>query len=251
MVIKVDFGRVFPGLIVLFVGLGLFVLWLILAIVSFFLFFIPGLQGVFAIVLNILLASVVLMGTGALVILTAVSGWGGREGWFGRIASKQAFRDQMRASERAGALVGLIFSLFVLLFFFENQVRGTGFFTSNFRLPEQILFYGTALFGAGVRIARALYGRRNTVRPLKALQGAVLTTSYFWFLAVFPFDFAHFPDLLPGLVQPAFFWLTNQVGALLLALGGIGGLGSLVYNSVLYSAVRSRMASGTAGPKLD
>lgn len=242
MTIRIDFGRVFPGLVILLVGVALFVLWLLLAFFAFFAFFIPGLHGVFYLALDILLASVVLMVTGGLLMLAGVSGWmhqpSGGWGWQRSAEDK----DRLSPGQRSGEVFSAIISFLILLFFIENQVKGTGFFTSRFGFTEQALFYGTWFVGAAVSIARASVGRRNPVRPVDALYGALLCVTALWLLKVFPFDFAHFPDLLPAVVRPAFFWLTNPVGAIVLVLGAVGGFASMLYNVVVYAVSSPRLA---------
>jgi hypothetical protein len=238
MTIRIDFGRVFPGLVILVIGVAFFVLWLLLVFVSFFAFFVPGLSGIFHIALDILVASLVLMGVGALMMFAGVSGWWSQpEAKWGRHGSRED-RDRLNPGQRTGEVFSVIISFLVLLFFFENQVKGTGFFTPRFGPTEQALFYGTWFVGAAVSLARAAYGRRNPVRPLDALYGAALLVTALRLLAVFPFDFSHFPDLLPGAVRFAFFWLTNPVGTIVLVLAAIGGFVSMVYNAVVYSLSR-------------
>ncbi|HVC27702.1 MAG TPA: hypothetical protein VND40_06025 [Nitrososphaerales archaeon] len=240
MTIRIDFGRLFPGLVILLIGVALFILWLLLVFVSFFAFFIPGLGGIFYLALDILVASVVLVGLGALIMLAGVSGWWSRSSvTWGRHGSVSD-RDRLMPGQRGGEVGSAFISFLILLFFIENQVKGTGFFTSRWGTTEQALFYGTWVVGALVSLARAAVGRRNPVRPLDALYGAMLAVTALWLLRVFPFDFAHFPDLLPAAVRPAFFWLTNPVGAIVLVLGAIGGFVSMVYNVVVYAVSRSR-----------
>jgi hypothetical protein len=239
MTISIDFGRLFPGLVILLIGVAFFVLWLLLVFVSFFAFFIPGLGGIFYLALDLLLASLVLMGVGGLIMLAGVSGWwhqsNVRWGSHGSVTR----RDRLNPGQRFGEVISVFISFLILLFFIENQAKGTGFFTSRFGPTEQDLFYGTWLVGAAVSLARAAYGRRNLVRPLDALYGAMIAVTALWLLKVFPFDFAHFPDLLPKAVRPALFWLTNPVGAIVLVLGAIGGFASMLYNGVVYAVSRS------------
>ena len=242
MTIRVDFGRIFPGLVILLIGVGFFVLWLLLVFVSFFAFFVPGLSGIFGIALDILIASLVLMGVGALIIFGGVSGWWRQsETQWGRYGSRAA-RDRLNPGQRSGEVFSVIISFFILLFFYENQVKGTGFFTSNFGPTEQALFYGTWVVGAVVSLARAVVGNMNPVRPLDAFYGLMITVTAIRLLTVFPLDFSHFPDLLPQAVRFAFFWLNNSVGAIILVLGAIGGFVSMVYNAVVYSLSRSSSA---------
>jgi len=248
LTIKIDIGRVIPGLLVFLIGVALFVLWFLLAVVSFFLYFVPSLHGVFFVVLDILVASLVLMAGGALMMLAAASGWRTVDDhfWFDDRSRHRASRDRMKAGERAGELFGLLISVLVVLFFVENQVRGTGFFTSKFGPLEELAFYGSAFVGFLVSIARATVGRRNAVRPLVIFQSGVLVVSSFWLLSVFPFDFPHLLDLLPNAIHPAFFWVTNPVGWVAILLVGLGSTASFLYNSVLYFTVQARLNSNPA-----
>lgn len=180
-------------------------------------------------------------------MLLGVSGWrqmdqGGW--WMGGRVTRQVDRDRLRAGQRAGEVFGVFVSFLVLLFFIENQVRGTGLFTSRFGLSDQALFYGTWVVGMLASLTRAAYGRRNAARPIDVLAGALLAVTSFWFLSAFPFDFSHFPDLLPASVRFAFWWVSNPVGKVALVLGGIGGLASMLYNAVMYAVVRSRQRYG-------
>jgi len=239
MTIRIDFGRIFPGLVLLLVGVGLFVLWLLLVFVSFFAFFVPGLGGIFYVALDILVASVVLIGVGGLVVLAGTSGWWTRSSvTWGRHGSAWD-RDRMMPGQRGGEVVSVFISFLILLFFVENQVKGTGFFTSRWGPAEQALFYGTWLVGAVVSLARAGVGRRNPVRPLDAFYGAMLVVTALWLLRVFPFDFAHFPDLLPSFIRFAFAWISDPVGRVILVLAAIGGFASMLYNAVVYAVSRS------------
>jgi hypothetical protein len=239
MTIRIDFGRIFPGLVLLLVGVGLFALWLVLVFVSFFAFFVPGLGGIFYVALDILVSSFVLMGVGGLVVLAGTSGWWTRSSvTWGRHGSVWD-RDRMMPGQRGGEVVSVFISFLVLLFFIENQVKGTGFFTSRWGPTEEALFYGTWMVGAIVSLARAAVGRRNPVRPLDALYGAMLAVTALWLLHVFPFEFAHFPDLLPGFMRFAFTWISNPIGRVFLVLGAIGGFASMLYNAVVYAVSRS------------
>jgi hypothetical protein len=249
--IKIDLGRIFPGILVLLIGVLLFFVWVVLALVSFFFFFLPGLQGIFYIALNLLVASLVIMAAGILVILSGTSGWmsggsqggvsGEGEGWFSGVVGRRLSKDRLRLSERAGEIIGVIFSLWIGLFLYENQLRGVPFFTPSFGQFEQFLFYGPLVVGAFISFIRAAYGRRNALRPLDVMQGVFWGVSAIWLLYVFPFDFGHFPDMFPSAIRFALTWVSDDVYRLLLAIAGIAGFASALYDSVLYSAVRSRM----------
>lgn len=247
MTLRIDLGRVFPGAIVLLVGVALFVFWLLLVFISFFAFFAPPLRDIFYVALYILVASIVLMASGGLLVLAGFSGWR-RTGWGGTLpGSSMSGRwdeDRLSPGQRAGEVFGVFISFLVLLFFVENQLQQTGFFTSRFGSTEQALFYGTWALGAAVSVGRAVYGRRNAVRPFDALYGMLLMITAVELLMVFPFDFGHLPDLLPSSLRFAFAWVSNPIAAVAFVLAALGGLASMVYNAVVFAVVRSGLQRG-------
>ena len=241
MRIRIDFRLILPGLIIFLIGLAFFALWLVLAVVSFFLFFIPATHGIFYVVLDLLVASLFLMAAGVLIALSGARGWWGT-GW-SRGTSEEAWKDRMKVSERVGEFIGIAISLLVILYFYQSQVTGTGFFTAAFRQPEQLAFYGPMVLGIAVSFIRGTYGRKNAVRPLQSFQGAVIAASCFWLFYTFPFEFTHLTALLPSFVQIPFWWISNPLGQVLLALGVLGGLISMTANAVRYAVVSRRLNS--------
>jgi len=243
MTIRIDFGQVFPGIVLIIVGVCLFVLWLLLVFVSFFAFFVPGLGGIFYIALDILVSSIVLMGLGALIMLAGVSGWWSKSSITWGTHTSAADKDRLTSGQRSGEVFGVIVSFLILLFFIENQLKGTGFFTSRFGPLEEALFYGSWVMGAIVSLARAAIGGRNAVRPLDALYGAPLVVTGLMLLRVFPFDFSHFPDLLPQAARFAFSWVSDPIGRIALVFMAIGGFANMLYNAVVYAVSRSTFAN--------
>lgn len=246
MRIRIDFRLVLPGLLIFLIGLAFFALWLLLALISFFLFFIPPLHGIFYFVLDLLVGSLFLMAAGAIIALSGARGWWG-EGW-SRGSSEEASKDRMRTSERAGQFIGVLVSLLVLDYFYQSQVSATGFFTSAFGQTEQLAFYGPMVLGILVSIIRGIYGRRNAARPLQSFQGGVIAVTAFWLLHVFPFDFTRLTALLPSFIQAPFWWISNPVGQILFFLAGIAGFISMVVHAVRYVSVKYLFASRKASP---
>lgn len=236
MGVKIDFGRVFPGLIIFLIGVGLFVLFILLAFLSFFLFFIPPLHGVFYLTLSVLVASLALMGLGVAFMIGGVRGiwnWSPKD-WNEARSGRDRWWDELNQSQRIGEVFGLLVSILFLLFFVENQTRATGFFTTKFGTVEELFFYGPWFLGFAASIANAAYGRKNAVRPLQAFRDGFTAISAFWLLSVFPFDFAHLPDLLPKAISWAFFWVGDDIGALVLLLIGVASVVGMCYNSIVY-----------------
>ncbi len=243
--IRVVFGRSFAGLLVFLIGLGLFILWIFLALLSFFFFFIPALHGFFYLTLGILLVSLVFIAAGALTMVLGAkipSGPRRVEAWSRGWARRQVRTDQLESSEKVGDLFAAVLMLLILAFFVQNQIRNTGFFTERFGVLEQVLFYGPGLISVLVSLSRAAYGRRNALRPYEAMNFLFVSVASFWLLSIFPFSFNQLDALFPLSVRPFFFWSNNTVGALLILLAGIAGLVSALYKLIVYSIVRAENA---------
>lgn len=159
---------------------------------------------------------------------------------------KEARKDRMKLSDRAGEIVGIIIIGLVALFFRVHQTEATGFFTSSFGPLEAALFYGSILIGVMAPLARLATGRRNAARPAEMLASLFWVASSAWLLAAFPFNFAHFGDVLPPIDWLRFLagLVTNDVGRVALILGIIGGIISIAFNAVLYISVKGLLRAG-------
>ena len=152
-------------------------------------------------------------------------------------------RDRMRAGERVGEVFGAVIALVVFLFLYGNQVRGVAFFAPSFGTLAEFYFYGPLFTGVVLSLTRAMYGRRNAVRPFDCLNMLFLAVAAFWLLSDFPFDFSSFGTLFPSSIQSAFGWLNNDIGRVPFALAGVFSLINMVYTAILYSAVRGHLRS--------
>jgi hypothetical protein len=240
--VKIDFGRVLPGLLLVVAGLVLIAVLLIVAVVAFLFSFISGLGGVAGLALELMLFPALLIAVGVVAVMTGVSWWG-RAGdtWFSGWAARRAMKDRLRISERTGELFGVVLAVIVFLFLYENQLRGAAFFTSSFGSLAQFFFYGPLFTGIILSFARGIYGRRNAVRPFDCLNMLFLAIAAFWLLSTFPFDFTQFGAMFPPQIQFAFGWLNNEIGRFLFALTAVVSLINMVYTGFLYSAVRGQL----------
>jgi hypothetical protein len=127
---------------------------------------------------------------------------------------------------------------FIALFFYTHQTEATGFFTSSFGGIEALLLYGAILIGMAGPVARFLTGRRNKSRPPELIASVFWIVASAWFLmVVFPFDFAHFADVVPDFLRVLISWITNDIARVLIAIGMVGGIVFIGVNSVLYIKV--------------
>ncbi len=249
MRIRVDFGRIFPGLVLLLAGLVLLVILVLVAALAFLFSFIGGAGTILGAALELTLIPAFLIVAGIVTILTGVSWWGkGGEGWFSRVARARASDDMLRVSQRAGEIIGVVVTLIVFVFLYENQLRGVAFFTQSFGAEEQFFFYAPLFAGVLLSLARATYGHRNGVRPFDSLNALFLAVAAFWLLSVFPFDFTHLGDMFPTSIQFLFGWLNNDIGRVLFAFAGVVSLVNCAYTSILFAYVRNQLYSVRARP---
>jgi hypothetical protein len=243
MKVRVDLGRVVPGLIFFLAGLLILFLLAIIAAVAFLFSFNPTAEWVLQGVLELTLIPALFIAAGVVTILTGVRWWGkGGTGWLSGVAEARARVDQMTIGQRAGELVGVGISLIIVLFLYANQLRGAAFFKPDFGATAQFYFYAPPIAGMALSFARAVYGRRNPIRPLDCVLAAFTAVAAFWLLSAFPFDFSLFGEMFPPSIQFLFWWVGDWAGRTVLFLVGVASGLNFIYTAVLYAAVRSRLA---------
>jgi len=169
--------------------------------------------------------------------------------WTEGVVKREAARDVMSMGQRLGEAVAIAFSLIVLLFFVANQVQDTGFFTSSFGAAEMVLFYGSLLFGMAAPMLRLFLGRRNKVRPVELISTGFFIVATSYLLYVFPFDFSHLADLLPGSIQFLLDWITNDIAEALFGLAIVVATFASVWMAFLYVMVRDWLIRNPPSPK--
>jgi len=239
LTVRVDFGRVVPGIVLIVGALVSIAILGVVATVSYLFSFISFWNGVLQVSLMLMPIPALILALGVVVTVTGVSWWGG---WWGSSwASVRAAQDRLRISQRVGELIGVGVTLIVFSFLYGNQLRGAAFFTSQFGFEAQFLFYAPLFTGIVLSLGRAFYGRKNAVRPLDSVNALFLAFAAFWLLSLFPFDFTQFGSLFPAGVQGAFFWLNNDIGRALFLIAGVCSVINFLYTAVLYVAVRSEL----------
>ena len=162
--------------------------------------------------------------------------------WAEGVIRKEVARDKLRTGERFGEAIGIVLSFLVLLFFIENQVQDTGFFTSAFGTTEMVLFYGCLVLGMFAPLLRLFLGRRNQVRPADIFAGAFFVVATSYLLWVFPFDFSHLADLFPESMQFLLDWISNDVAVILFSLAIVVSLIVAIWTAFLYVSVKEWMS---------
>jgi len=160
-------------------------------------------------------------------------------GWFGRRVSRWYNKDHEKPGERAGEVFAVIAISLVTFYFVSSQIDKIGFFTSSFGNIETFLFYLPVPLGMAVCFIRLFTGRKNPARPLDSIDAAITGIACLWFFVVFPFDFTHLGDLLPGQIQFLADWIPNYVARAVFLIGGFGSLFNAVYTPMIYLVVRA------------
>jgi hypothetical protein len=66
-------------------------------------------------------------------------------------------------------------------------------------------------------------------------------------MVVFPFNFAHFADIVPDFLRFWVSWITNDIARVLIAIGMVGGIISVGIKTVLYIKVRAFLLQQQSG----
>jgi hypothetical protein len=170
-----------------------------------------------------------------------------RPSWWHRKVVKDADRDRLRLGERIGNIIAMFFIVLFVVILINIQVQDYGFFTTKFGPLEELLFYGSLLFGLIPSFIRAATGRRNLGRLADLFGSALFIGVAVYLLMTFPFDFTRLLDLLPSTIRPGFSWFTNDLVRLLLELAIVVSVISLAYNAILYVSVRKELRTRRGG----
>jgi hypothetical protein len=125
-------------------------------------------------------------------------------------------------------------------FFAYHQFANTGFFTAAFGSAEMFSLYGPILLSFAAPVIRALSGRKNSARPFEAATSLFLAMGSLWLFIVFPFNFSHLADILPGVIRIILSWITNDIGRLVLILQVIIGAITALLTILKYFSIRRK-----------
>ncbi len=154
--------------------------------------------------------------------------------------------DALAPAQRLGELVSVVALLLLFGFFALHQFRHTGFFTAGFGSLEMLALYGPIIVAIAAPLVRAASGRRDPARPLEAAANLALAFGSLWLLIVFPLNYAHLADVLPGIIRPLLAWITDNIARIVLLLQVVIGPISAALNTWRYVSA-PRRASAHAG----
>lgn len=151
--------------------------------------------------------------------------------------------DKLSVDDRLLSLVVVMFFPLILFYFVAHQVLSTGFFIATFGILEMIMLYGSLLFWI-TTCAVLLLEFKDFSRNIDSFGGlAFAAVAFFWLFLVFPFDFAHFANVLPTVLRFLVQWISNIFARVLLFLGFILHSFLAVLAGTLRVKVRKELAS--------
>jgi hypothetical protein len=149
-------------------------------------------------------------------------------------------KEYMTPSQRFGEVISLIISGLIIGYFLRLWTIDAGFFTSAFGPPEQYWFFGPMILSLAAPLVRMLVGRRNPARPFEMVTDVLMALGAIWLLRVFPFDFSHLGDALPGNLPALLNWVPNWLGKVGMALQVVGGVIGAIAATVQFMKVSLR-----------
>jgi hypothetical protein len=154
-------------------------------------------------------------------------------------------KDRIEGPNIIGEVVALVFTSSLLWFFVAHKLEDTGFYTDEFGMLEMALLFSAGGFAVALAALRIIIRRRNVLRPLDVAHFALFVIAHAVLLARFPFDFGYVADALPSFLQWTVDWMNDTIGAIILALGIVGGIAGAFVTLLTYLGVREELLSST------
>lgn len=160
--------------------------------------------------------------------------------WFSR-AKAEADKGIPRG-ERGFGIALVVINILMILYFTSHQMRSTGFFTDSFSTLEMFFLYGYSVFWIISAGLEGVLGRRLLSRLFDVFGGVIFGgICIIWLLAVFPFEFSNFADVLPNSIRFLLGWISNDIAKAIMMLGIIIHLGAAIYCPIAYKFVDKKI----------
>ena len=134
-------------------------------------------------------------------------------------------------------------SVLMILYLAAHQIWSTGFFTSAFGTVEMIMLYGSWIAWIITSGLEGVLGQRLLSRLFDTFGGIIfIAVATAWLIAVFPFDFTYFADVLPDFLRFSVQWISNDIARILMVLYTIAMGIAAVYAPIGYKFIRIKRA---------
>jgi hypothetical protein len=159
-----------------------------------------------------------------------------QENWFSR--AKAEANKGVPNNERVTGIVLVVACSLVILYFVFNQMESTGFFTPKFGALEMFFLYGSLVAWIITGSLDGIFGQRLLSRLFDVFGGIIfIAISLVWLTIIFPFDFSHFPDVLPSSLRFLVQWISNDIAKGIMVLGTILLVVAEIYSPIAYKFV--------------
>jgi tetrahydromethanopterin S-methyltransferase subunit F len=162
-------------------------------------------------------------------------------GGLDRHFAKEAKKDRLKSSDRAGNVIGAICTLVFALYFVVLYNSGSEFFASDITNVELTLFFWVVFYGIAPSLMKAILGKKNVTRPLEVIVSLSTLIALALYLSSFPFDFNHLGDSLPESLEFLVSWIDNGIARFAMWLGVIVSVVMIPYTLMLYFGVRKKL----------
>jgi hypothetical protein len=163
--------------------------------------------------------------------------------WISAVGSKEVKKDRIEGPNIIGEIAGLVFITSLLWFFVAHKLEDTGFYTDDFGALEMTMLFSAGGLAVLLAVLRIIIRRRNLLRPLDIASFLLFAVAHAVLLARFPFDFEFVADVLPSFLQWTVGWMNDTAGAIILALGILGGIIGAFVTLLTYLGVKEELRS--------
>jgi len=144
--------------------------------------------------------------------------------------------------ERGFGIALIVINILMILYFATHQMWSTGFFTESFGTLEMFFIYGYSVFWIISAGLEGILGLRLLSRLFDVFGGVIFGgICIIWLLAVFPFEFSHFAEVLPDSIRFLLGWISNDIARVIMVLGIIIHLGAAIYCPIAYKFVDKKI----------
>jgi hypothetical protein len=162
------------------------------------------------------------------------------ENWFSK--AKIEAKKELPLNERIFGILIVIFCILMIIFFVTHQIRLTGFFTIKFGIFEMLFFYGFWIFWITTATLEAIFSQRLLSRIVDTFGGLIFATlSLSLLLFLFPFDFTHLADALPGILRFLVQWISNDIARVIMVILIILHLAAAIYSPFAYNFIDKKI----------
>lgn len=132
--------------------------------------------------------------------------------------AKKEIDNEIEADDKIASVFLIVVNGLFGLYLIAHQTGSTGFFTPKFSAFEMVMLYGIMIYWITTSVL-ILIGQKHPSRDLDSYGGLFFATSAIgWLIAIFPFNFIYFANVLPDGLRFIVQWISNEIALVILIL---------------------------------